>query len=42
MKKFVLATLAVLGVVLGTVSLTAPANANQVHLYAPSEGNGQG
>ena len=40
MKKFVLATLAVLGVVLGTASLNAPANASATYLYAPSERGG--
>jgi hypothetical protein len=31
MKKFVFAALAVLGLVLGTVSLTTPGNATYVH-----------
>jgi hypothetical protein len=40
MKKFVLATLAILGVVLGTASLSAPANASTVYLYPPSTSAG--
>ncbi len=39
MKKFVLATLAILGVVLGTASL-APANASSVYLYPPASSTG--
>jgi len=42
MKKFVFAALAILGVVLGTASLSAPANAGQVHRDPPSEGPGWG
>jgi hypothetical protein len=41
MKKFVLATLAILGVVLGTASLSAPANASTVYLYPPSDHGGE-
>jgi hypothetical protein len=40
MKKFVLATLAILGVALGSASLSAPANANSVYLYPPCEHGG--
>ena len=40
MKKFVLATLAILGVVLGTATLAAPANASTVSLYPPSQSGG--
>ena len=39
MKKFVLAALAILGVTLGTASLSAPANA-AVGLFPPSESAG--
>jgi hypothetical protein len=50
MKKFVFAALAILGVVLGTASLNAPANANLsapanaslVQRDPPSEGPGWG
>ena len=37
MKKFVLAALAILGVVLGTPSLSTPANATEFH--PPCDGN---
>jgi hypothetical protein len=40
MKKFFLATLALLGVVLGTASLCAPANASTTYLSGPSEKGG--
>jgi hypothetical protein len=40
MKKFVLVTLAILGVVLGAATLTAPANASTVSLYPPSDAPG--
>jgi hypothetical protein len=40
MKKFVLATLAILGVVLGIANLSAPANAAAVYLYSPSDHGG--
>jgi hypothetical protein len=41
MKKFVLATLAILGVVLGTPGLIAPANASTVSLYPPADHGGE-
>jgi len=37
MKKFVFAALAVLGIVLGTASLSTPANA---YTYGPSQNTG--
>jgi hypothetical protein len=37
MKKFAFAALAILSIVLGTASLTAPANASKVYLYPPSD-----
>ncbi len=40
MKKFVLAALAILGVVLGTASLSAPANASSVYLDPPLDHGG--
>jgi len=40
MKKFILATLAILGVVLGAATLTAPANASTVSLFPPSDAAG--
>jgi hypothetical protein len=44
MKKFVLATLAILGVVLGTVNLSMPANAMEgdVNVTPSTQSNGQG
>ena len=41
MKKFALTTLAILGVILGTANLIAPAHAAEVSLFPPCE-NGQG
>jgi hypothetical protein len=40
MKKFACAALAILGVVLGTVTLTPPADAGSVHLFLSSTSNG--
>ncbi len=40
MKKFFLATLAILGVALGTASLLGPANASAAYLYSPPENGG--
>lgn len=40
MKKFTFAALAILGLLVGTASLTAPANAASVSLFQPSQSAG--
>ncbi len=42
MTKIVLATLAILGVMLGTAGLGAPAHASETHQSPPSYGFGWG
>jgi hypothetical protein len=41
MKSFVLMLVAALGIAAGTAAMSSPANAD-VHLYPPSQNNGQG